>query len=172
MHLPSGHGMPPVRPRRRVLRRFQNGRASRLAFDGARRSHETTPEGVFEELCPVQCPVPVTGPTPAVHFERDPIRGLPDHVQNGGGGMTKVFEELKATDCRWPMADGFFCADAASPGRPYCMAHTALARRPNTNAVRQPPPRITRAIGHAIPPVAPMPHRLFIIVAREMLSKF
>jgi hypothetical protein len=61
----------------------------------------------------------------------------------------KVFEELKATDCRWPLADGFFCAHAASPGRPYCMAHTAAARRPNTNAVRQAPPRITRAIRHA-----------------------
>jgi hypothetical protein len=59
----------------------------------------------------------------------------------------KAFEDLKATDCRWPLANGFFCADVASPGRPYCMAHTALARRPNNSAVRQAPPRITRAIG-------------------------
>jgi hypothetical protein len=61
----------------------------------------------------------------------------------------KTFEELKSGDCRWPAANGFFCAEVASPGRPYCAEHAATARRPNTNAVRQAPPPMTRAIRYA-----------------------
>jgi hypothetical protein len=52
-----------------------------------------------------------------------------------------AFEELKISDCRWPVAESdhgeiLFCGEAAVSGCPYCAAHEAIAYRPVTAEFR------------------------------------
>ena len=45
----------------------------------------------------------------------------------------KTLDELRRTDCRWPVGDDKpqrFCAEPAVTGKPYCDGHCAQAYRP------------------------------------------